>query len=466
MTEADTLCFMTISELSGRLERKEVSPVEVTTAVLDRIERHDRQMRSFVTVTADLAFERAREAESEIMVGRRLGPLHGVPIAVKDNIATRGVRTSCGALVNPDWVPTEDAAIVARLAEAGAVPLGKTNLYEYAFSLTPAVPQPLNPWNEAKSSSGSSSGSAVAVAVGMAHGSIGTDTGGSGRHPASVNGVVGLKGTYGRISRDGVVPLSFSLDHVSVFGRSVMDVALLTDAATDHHLAVPETRGLIGRPISGLRIGRARGYTVSDIDEDVVRVVDEAVDVLSDLGATVEDVDLPHVEHAAGLLSAIMLPEAASVHHRALRATPEKLGQTALMRLDLGSVIPAATYIRALQAREAMRPAYRQLFARYAVIIGPTNAVRAGVAGEWQTEVNGERIDLRETGPEYTGIYNLTGSPAAVVPAGFSSEGTPLGLQLAGRWWDEATVLQVAAAFEEATEWHLRRPPMPAPSPS
>ncbi|MGH9175215.1 MAG: amidase, partial [Vicinamibacterales bacterium] len=345
-------------------------------------------------------------------------------------------------------------------------------LYEYAFSMTPAFPQPLNPWHAAKTSAGSSSGSAVAVATGMAHGSIGSDTGGSGRQPANVNGVVGLKGTYGLVSRHGVFPLSSSLDHVTVFGRRVLDTALLLEAIAGHDprdeysamIEPPNLQATIGTGIRGLRVGRARGYTLEDIDPDVVAVMDDAFAVLRDLGAIVEDVRLPYVEHCVALQSSIMLPEAANIHYHTLRESPDTLGETALMRLDLGNVVPATAYIHAQQVRKRMRDAFREMFARHDVVVGPANAVRPGAAGEWTTEVGGRTIDLRQAGPEYTGIYNLAGNPAIVIPAGFSSEATPIGIQIAGRWWDEATVLQIAHAFEQATEWHLRRPPLPASS--
>ncbi len=313
---SDDICFATIEELGDRLARRDVSPVELTEAVLRRIERHNDTMRAYITVTGDVALEQARQAEREIRDGNRRGPMHGIPVALKDNVATAGIRTSCASQVNPDWVPDEDAAVYATLREAGAILLGKANLYEYAFSMNPAFPQPLNPWHAERSSAGSSSGSAVSVATGMAHGSIGSDTGGSGRQPANVNGVVGFKGTYGLVSRWGVVPLSYSLDHVTVFTRRVADAAIMLEAIAGHDprdeysasIAIPEMRGRLGNGINGLRIGRARGYTYEQIDPDVVRVTDEAFDVLRRLGAVIEDVELPYVQHCVALQQSIMLP--------------------------------------------------------------------------------------------------------------------------------------------------------------
>lgn len=462
-----SLCFASITEIADLLAARSVSPVEVTEAVLRRIEQHDGRMRSYITVTGDLALEQAREAERELLAGEARGRLHGVPVALKDNIATAGIRTSCGSTVNPDWVPEEDAHVYTRLREGGAVLLGKANLFEYAFSLNDAFPQPLNPWHEGRSSSGSSSGSAVAVATGMAHGAIGTDTGGSGRSPANVNGVVGFKGTFGLAGRRGVVPLSYSLDHVTVFTRTVADAALMLESIAGHDPrdphsvtgSVPDMQTGLGEGIQGLRIGRARGYTHENIDPDVEEAIEAAFEVLHRLGAEISDVDLPLVQQCSGMQAAIMLPEAAAIHYDTLRATPDLLGSSALMRLDLGSVMPATAYIRAQQARGALRNAFRVMFEQYDVVVGPANAVRAGEAGAWTTTLDGKEIDLRAVGPEYTGIYNLAGNPAIVIPAGFSSEGTPIGLQIAGRWFDEGTVARVAHAFEQATDWHTRRPP-------
>ncbi len=463
------LCFSTIKTLHDRIASREVSPIEVTEAILNRIDLHNREMRAYITVVHDIAMAQAEQAEREIRTGRLRGPLHGIPVGLKDNIETRGIRTSCGSLVNPDWIPDTDAGVYARLRAAGAVLVGKTNLFEYAFSMNDAFPQPLNPWHAGKTSSGSSSGSAVSVAVGMAHGSIGTDTGGSGRAPANVNGVVGFKPTYGRVSRAGIVPLSYSLDHASVFTRSVIDAGYMlqpisgfdqNDESSSQHV-VPDMLGKIGRNLSGIRVGVATGYTVSSVDPDVDGAIKKAINVLVDLGVDAEEVTLPLVEHAEAMQQSIMLPEVAAVHFDTLRETPEKFGETALMRLDLGSVIPATAYIQAQQVRVKLRDAFESMFDTFDVVVGPANPARAGDAGSWYTNIDGRVLDLRQTGPEYTGIYNLAGVPAIVVPAGFSSDGTPIGFQIAGRWFDEPTVIQVAHAFEGATSWHTMRPPLP-----
>jgi aspartyl-tRNA(Asn)/glutamyl-tRNA(Gln) amidotransferase subunit A len=462
------LCFMTIAELGALIRSREVSPVEVTTAMLNRISRHNDEMNAYITITGEVAMEQARAAEREITAGNYRGPLHGVTISLKDNIATSGIRTSCASMVAPNWLPDEDATVYARLREAGAILVGKANLFEYAFSMNPAYPNAVNPWNPERTSSGSSSGSGVAVAAGMVHGSIGTDTGGSGRAPANVNGAVGFKATYGRVSRAGVFPLSYTLDHTTMMTRSVRDSALMLQATAGHdprdenssRVSVPDFSAGIGRGISGMHLALARGYTHEGIDADVDAVFNAAVATFRDLGAQVEEVQLPYVQQCAALQLATMNPEAAEIHHDTHRNASDKLGETALMRLELGSLVPATAYIRAQRIRKLMRDAFRDLLQRFDAIISPALAMRPGVAGTWTTIIDGKEVDLRSAGPEYTGIYNLTGMPALVLPGGFSSEGTPIGIQIAGRWFDEATVLRIAHAFEQTTGWP-KRPPYP-----
>ncbi|HEX3723371.1 MAG TPA: amidase [Nitrolancea sp.] len=466
------LCFMTIAELAPLIRSREISPVEVTTAMLDRIDRHNGSMHAYITITREVALEQARAAEREIAAGDYRGPLHGVTISLKDNIATRGIRTSCASMVAPNWVPDEDATVYARLRAAGAILVGKVNLFEYAFSMNPAYPNAVNPWHPERTSSGSSSGSGVAVAAGMVHGSIGSDTGGSGRAPANVNGAVGFKATYGRVSRRGLFPLSYTLDHTTMMTRSVRDSALMLQATAGYdpldenssRVAVPDFSAVIGQGVAGMRLALARGYTHEGIDPDVTSVFNAAVATLRALGAEIEEVRLPYVEHCAALQMATMNPEAAEIHHETHRHSSDKLGETALMRLDIGSLVPATAYIRAQRMRKVMRDAFRDLLDRYDAIISPALAMRPGVAGTWTTLVDGKDVDLRSAGPEYTGIYNLTGMPALVLPAGFSSEDTPIGIQIAGRWFDEATILRIAHAFEETSDWP-KRPPYPEDHP-
>lgn len=466
---ANDLCFMSITELSRLIKDRVVSPVEVTNAMLDRVERHNEQMRVYITITRDVALEQARQAEQEIMTGQYRGPLHGVTVSLKDNVSTKGIRTSCASTVNPDWVPDEDAGVYERLRAAGAILIGKANLYEYAFSMNPAFPNPLNPWNPERTSAGSSSGSGAGVAAGMTHGSIGSDTGGSGRSPANANGAVGFKATYGRVSRYGLFPLSYSLDHTSVMTRRVHDSALMLQAVSGHdprdensaQQPVPDFSAKIGRDIRGLRLGLAKGYSVDIMHSDISDMVANAVEVFRSQGAIVEEVELPYIRLAGPIHGAVMYPEAAAIHYDTLRKSGDKLGEMAVTRLDIGNVLPATVHVQGQRARKFLRDAYRDLMRQYDAIIGPASPMLVGPADAWTFTTSGRPFEGKQVGPEYTGIYNLTGLPALVLPGGFNSDGMPMGLQVAGRWFDEATVLQVAHAFEQATEWHTRRPPHP-----
>jgi aspartyl-tRNA(Asn)/glutamyl-tRNA(Gln) amidotransferase subunit A len=393
----------------------------------------------------------------------------GVTVSLKDNIATRGIRTSCASMVATDWVPDADATVYTRLREAGAVLIGKANLNEYAFSLNPAFPPPLNPWRADRSSAGSSSGSGVAVAAGMSHGSIGSDTGGSGRAPAHANGAVGFKATYGRVSRWGVFPLSYSLDHITPMTRSVTDSALLLQAIAGYDprdencadVTVPDFTVKIGHDIGGMRVGVARGFSYENIDPDVVAMMEEVVRTFERLGARVEEVQLPYVEHCLNTYAAVMNPEAATIHYDNLRLHAEGFGQRARERLDLGNVIPATAYVHAQRVRKLMRDGLREVFQQFDIVINPASPTRTGKAGAMTTVINGQEIDNRELSDGYTNYYSLTGVPALVLPGGFSSEETPIGVQIAGPWFGEATVLQAAYAYEQATDWHRRRPPNP-----
>ena len=463
------LCFMSIADLAAAIGAREVSPVEVVEAALARAEQHNQEMRVFITITRDEAMKQAKQAEEELAAGQNRGPLHGILIALKDNVSTARIRTSHASMVAPDWVPVADATVYTKLRAAGAILAGKTNLSEYAFSSNPAFPPPLNPWDYTKTSAGSSSGSGVAVATGMSYGAIGSDTGGSGRAPANVSGISGLKATYGRVSRWGVFPLSYSLDHTTVMARTAVDNALLLQAVAGYDPKdensslepVPDFTANLGKSIKGMKIGFARGFTYEDVDEDVVRVMEEAVRVLRSLGAQVEDVQMPYIRQCLHTYAAVMNPEAATIHYDTLRQMPEKLGSTARTRLDLGNAIPATAYVHAQRLRKLMRDAYRDLLKEADVIIGPASPLRPGPAGATNAVVGGKEVGSREVGSGYTNVYNLTGMPAMVVPAGFSSEKTPIGLQIAGRWFDEATVLQVAHVFQQTTDWHRQRPPNP-----
>jgi aspartyl-tRNA(Asn)/glutamyl-tRNA(Gln) amidotransferase subunit A len=462
------LHYRTIEQLAGPIERRELSPVELTEAVLARVDQLDRRLGAFITVMGDDARAEAKRAEEDILRGEYRGPLHGIPVSLKDLYNTAGVRTTSGSKILADFVPGEDATSVARLREAGAIIIGKNNLHEFAFGPTGINPHygtTRNPWDEERVPGGSSGGSGVAVAVGMGCVSMGSDTGGSIRIPASLCGTVGLKPTYGRVSRYGVFPLSWSADHVGPLTRCVRDAAYVLDAIAGHdprdpassHHPLPElTRRLNGR-VGGRRAGVLQ-ETLAGVDGDVREVFDVAVEILRDLGLKVDEVSVPEARQAAGSSTATLFAEAGAVHQRWLRERPQDYGPDTRNRFELGAMMPAVHYIKGQQARSAIVAAFEPIWQAFDVLLMPTTPLVAPFIS--QNFDNAVRYRLTDN----TRLFNVLGTPACSVPCGFTSGGLPVGLTLGGRSFDEATVLQVALAYEQACDWKERRPPVdPAP---
>jgi len=458
----DELAYATIRELGARFRRRELSPVELVRAQLARIEALDPSLRAFVTLTADQALADARAAEAALRRGAA-GPLTGVPVAYKDLYATRGVRTTAGSALLADWVPDHDATCVARLARAGVVVLGKLITHEFAFGIQfpgHRFPPARNPWNLDHIPGGSSSGSGAALAAGLVAGSLGSDTGGSIRGPAALCGIVGLKPTYGRTSRAGVVTLSWTLDHTGPMARTVEDVALLLGALAGHDPADPAssrapvadyTAGL-GQPIRGLRIGVPRDYFHDGLDAEVARAFDEALAALRGLGAVVEGVEIPHIWDSWAFM-AIMLAEAFAYHERDLRERPGLYGEVLREKMLAGALITASEYVQAQRLRARLADAMAAVLRRVDVLATPTTPAPAPT---FATVLDpGFPFARSNMAP-----FNMSGLPALALPCGFSARGLPLSLQLAGRPFDEATVLRVGRAYEQATDWHRRRPPL------
>jgi aspartyl-tRNA(Asn)/glutamyl-tRNA(Gln) amidotransferase subunit A len=438
--------------------------VDVTEAVLARVERHDGQLNAYITVMADSARHAANAAESAIKGGTYLGPLHGVPIAVKDLYATRGVRTTGGSPLFADWVPDYDATVVERLKRAGAVIVGKTNLHELAFGTTSANPHygvVRNPWDVECHPGGSSGGSASAVAAGLAYGALGTDTGASIRQPAACCGIVGMKPTYGRVSKFGVLPLSWSMDHVGPMTRTVGDAALMMQAlagadsrdpgCVSH--SVPDFSAGIGENLRGRRIGVARDFFFDECDPDVAESVEASLGVLRDLGAIVDDIKLPdmHAARAAGVV--ILFSEAASYHAANLRDRPEAFSDEVRDQLDMGGFYTAVQYVQAQRMRRALTDETVRAMAPYDAIVMPTSPVPA-------TPITADPTGHASLRPRNTLPFNFISLPVISVPCGFTGSGMPIGLQIVGKAFDEAGVFQVAAAYEGATAWHTQRPPL------
>jgi len=457
---------LSISEAADLVRKRKLSPIELTEACLERIAALDARLRAFITVTREDALATAQQTAAAIAGGNYKGPLHGIPIALKDLFDTAGGRTTAGSKILAERVPTADAEATARLKAAGAIILGKLNMHEFAFGATGLNPHysgTHNPWATDRMSGGSSSGSAAALAAGMALGALGSDTGGSIRIPSSLCAVTGLKPTYGRVSRRGVVPLSWSLDHVGPLARSAADAAILLKAIagrdagdeTSSEVPVPDyTKALADTRLKGVRIGVPDSFFFDNVDAECLEAIRAALFLLRDMKAQVDEVSLPHASEASSAVAAIMLPEALAYHHRWLAERPDDYGEDVRGRLELAALFPAVTYVEAKRLRTLVSEEWRtSVFDRFDLLAVPTTPVAAPLLDD-------DSLQTTLTLTRFTGVFNLTGLPAISIPCGFTSAGLPIGLQLVGRWWEEATVLRVAHAYQQATDWHKRTPPL------
>lgn len=465
------LAFASVSELAARIRSRDLSPVAVVDALLARIERCG-VLNAFITVTADAARAQAASAEREIAAGRYRGPLHGIPVSLKDLVDTKGIRTTRGSRIFADRIPTEDATVAARLYHAGAVLLGKNALHEFAFGVTTNNPHygpTRNPWRLDRIPGGSSGGSGAAVAAGLGPVSIGTDTGGSIRIPAAFCGIVGLKPTYGRVSRHGVFPLSWSLDHVGPLTRTVEDAALVLQAIAGPDPLDPSTLGQtvpefasgLAAPITGLRVGVLADEYHGEMADDVRAPFRAALDVLAERGLDLEDVEFPRANEARTAAATVLFAEAASVHERWLRDRAADYGVDTLALLQQGQFIMATQYLRAQRVRTLVVNEVGTLLRRYAALVLPAIPVVAPAIGQPTVTLGGRPGDARGAVTRLVRLINFVGLPAITVPCGFGADGLPVGLQVVGRAMDEPTVLAIAHAYERATPWHTRRPPDP-----
>jgi aspartyl-tRNA(Asn)/glutamyl-tRNA(Gln) amidotransferase subunit A len=472
---ADDLATLTLRQASDLLRRKATSPAELTQACLARIDRYNPAINAFITVMRDDALSAARTADAELKGGRRRGPLHGIPLALKDNIDTAGVRTTAASGVFKDRVPREDADVVVRLKKAGAVLLGKLNLHEFALGGTSAVTYfgPVhNPWALDRVAGGSSGGSAAAIAADLCFGTLGTDTGGSIRIPGSLCGIVGLKPTYGRVSNRGVVPMAWTLDHVGPMGKTVEDVAWMLNAMAGYDPLDPTSADVpvsdyiraIGAPTAKLRVGVARMPFFNGLDPEVAQAVEAAIAVLRKLTASVVDVSLPEAGNVADVWNA----EIYAYHKPWITKTPD-LYQPATRTLIQGaSREDSATYADARRHVDTVRREIKKVFDSVDLLITPT---QRGVAQPITPQQGGGAAGGRGNAPPpgsggggivNTAAFDIYGLPTITVPCGFSASGLPIGLQISGNHFAETTVLALAHAYEQATPWHTRRPKLPS----
>jgi aspartyl-tRNA(Asn)/glutamyl-tRNA(Gln) amidotransferase subunit A len=461
-----------VTDLARMIATKEVSPVEVVRAHLTRIEHLDGMLRSYITVCADAALEAARSAEAALATGP-IGPLHGVPIALKDLVDTRGVRTTAGSRILADRVPEVDATVVTRLTRAGAIVLGKLNMHEFAYGpegLNEHYGQTRNPWDAtvARVPGGSSSGSGAAVAAGLAPAALGSDTGGSIRIPASLCGITGLKPTYGRVSRAGVLPLSWSMDHVGPMARSAADCALVLGAMAGYDpadpttsvLPVPDFTAKLGHAIKGLRVGFLRGVFAEGLVPELGVAIDAAARELQRLGALVDEVTLTQMAPVPAATFAVVAAEAFAYHAAWLRTRPQDYQRDVRDRLFVSAFVSGAQYVQAQRIRELVRADVDAALARRDVLLAPATPIASTPLGERETSIAGTNADVRGALLRFTRPFNFSGHPACSVPCGFTADGLPLGMQIVGRPFDEVTVLRVADAWQRVTDWHTRRPPL------
>lgn len=474
MTTETDLCYLSLHELAARIRTKDVSPVEATEAVLERIERLNPRLNAYITVMADQALADARAAADEIARGAYRGPLHGVPIGVKDLCQTKGVRTTAASKILESWVPDEDATVVRRLRDAGAVIVGKTHLHEYAFGargLNPHYGPARNAWDTECITGGSSSGSATGVAAGLCFAALGSDTGGSIRIPSSLCGVTGIKPTYGRVSLYGVVPLSWSLDHIGPMARSARDCALVLAAIAGHDAKDPSTSlragsssadvrvddyaAQIDRGLAGLRIG-VPAQAFEQADAEVAAIVRDAIATLERLGAQVREIDLPALQDLWLTASIVLIAEAATYHRANVEQRPQDYGDDVRERIQGGLDLKAVDLVRSYRAMAELRRTCDETVIPPDVdLLALPTAIHAAVKIEEAT-----RQDPTLGLTRLTAQFDVTGQPACSVPCGWTKAGLPVGLQLVGRYFQEGTVLRAAHAFETQSGVPRPHPPL------
>lgn len=451
-----------VATLAGKIRAKELSPIEITDAYLERIEALDQKILAYITVTADDARVAARKAEDEITHGHWRGPFHGVPIALKDLCNTRAVLTTGGSKILSTFVPDFDCTVWARLREAGAILLGKLNLHEFASGATNTNPHwgtCRNPYNLERIPGGSSGGSGAAIVAKMAAATIGTDTGGSIRIPAAFCGCVGMKQTWGRVSRYGVLPLADSLDHTGPITRTVRDAALMlqiiaghdTHDSTSSDEPVPDYVQALDGNLKGVRVGIIKEL-LSGVSDEVALAFNAALREMRILGAEVDEVSIPHIEMSATIATNITFVEAAEYHEQWMRTRPHEYGADVRHMLEAGMMTPAIYYVRAQRSRSAILAEALKALDNFTVLTAPTAAIsapRIDVGGRALTE-RGEQVDMVAAVLRFTAPFNVTGQPALAIPTGLAPNGLPVSMQIIGKPFDEATVFRVADTYERA----------------
>ena len=466
------LPFLSATELGSLIKSREVSPVEATEAYLERIPRIDGKLNSYITVTTDRALADAKKAEQEIVSGKYRGPMHGVPIAVKDQVYTKGILTTGGSTILKDFVPDEDATVISNLNDAGAVLLGKLNMSEFAMGDAFEHPygRPHNPWDLSRNAGTSSSGSGAATAAFLCATSLGEDTGGSIRGPASFCGLVGIRPSWGRVSRHGVLGASWSMDQVGPISRTVSDCAITLAAIAGHDpkdghtwdVPVPDYLASLSSGIRSLKIGviteRVQGPSV---DPQVRDLVVKAIAQLGELGAVVSEIEIPLIAQSAAISTAVTYGDVSGVHREGIDNHLKEYDYNLQLRLLTGAILPAQAHQKAVRLRHMLRQQILDALEKVDVLVMPTSSIPASPLPE-KAGVESKEAFLEMLGGRrsFTAPFNLASVPALSINCGFTVDDLPVGLQIAGKPFDESMVFRVAYAYEQATDWNTRRPPV------
>ncbi|MCH2518328.1 MAG: amidase [Dehalococcoidia bacterium] len=464
--------FLPATKLSALIRSGDVSPVEAAEAYLDRIGQIDGKLNSYITVCRDEALAEAQQAEKEIAAGNYRGPMHGLPVAVKDQFYTKGIRTTGGSAILKDLVPNEDATVVANLKAAGSVLLGKLNMSEYAMGDAFFHPfgTPHNPWDLSRNPGTSSSGSGAATAAFLCATSLGEDTGGSIRGPASFCGLVGIRPSWGRVSRYGVLGASWSMDTVGPISRTTADCAMTLGAIAGYDpkdpstwdVPVPDYLSMLTGEIRGLKVGVIRERVDTDaVDPEVRDNVVQAIAVLGEMGADIQEVSIPLIVHSAAISNTIILTDAAGVHRQGIDEHLGEYDHNIQIRLLVGSIIPAQAHQKAVKLRQVLRQQILDALEKVDVLVMPTSSIpaspiptKAGIGSKQEV------LDGLAGRRSFTAPFNVANTPALSINCGFTSQQLPVGFQIAGKPFDEGTLFRLAHAYEQATDWHTRRPPI------
>jgi aspartyl-tRNA(Asn)/glutamyl-tRNA(Gln) amidotransferase subunit A len=470
MSTETSVLDLTLVDAAALVRRREVSPVELVDACLERIAATNEVLCAYISIWDEEARQVASAAEMMVRAGHYLGPLHGIPVALKDNIAVKGLRTTAGSKILGDWIPDEDATVAGCLKGAGAVVIGKTNMHEFAWGGTSANPHygfVRNPWNPERFPAGSSGGSGAAVAARTCFGALGTDTGGSIRLPAAVNGVTGIRPTIGRVSNYGVIPLAWSMDTVGPMTRTVKDCALMFAAVAGHDpkddgsafVPVDDYTGDLERGVEGVRIGVDSSYFLHHLQPPVREAVRRALETLEGLGAALVEVELEHIQGNISAQLTIESCEPSAYHGRWLRERPHDYGDDVRLLLELGELHLATHYLQAQRYRTLLRRQFLDAFKSVDVFVCPTLPFTATPVGATTVVIeDGVEEDMLSAIMQYTGVPSLTGLPSLALPCGFDPDGLPIGMQVIGQPFDEAALFRLGAAFQLATDFHRQAP--------